>query len=476
MSLLLRRRVGKNLDEAKLKIELNNAIGELNRNHKVIDKLMNDVCDVEDILTKENELILEHIDRNVQIIRQALNEYVLDIQTDLKRRLDHNFKCLHDLQNNLRHELTTCTQDKAKCETTLKDLDTNDESNVNKTKVVELVLGSITALKYIPPVCELKKTVYVEPNDDQDIVRHISKLTGTLKSRIETLQEVKHPADLVRTFDIPDREVNAMAIISDKSSTNIWINQSVSTELARYSHDGKLRNTIYTDFKVNDIDVNVDGKILATSTDSYRLRCLKPMKNGKHMQMYSITDKLYLHSIAVSNDGETVVACGTDAPNYTNQAPNEVVIVEYSPPGKELKRVAISGYTGKVYRFVQNVDNNYVLTFPKDGKILSVNGLNGVITASFDTSDFRRCLPKHNTAEDKAVFWPSGLSCNLRGHIFVTEWVHKYLLMFDKDCHFLRHIGLNHSCPNAVCYDESSQTIWLGDKGKIKVWEMKRNN
>ncbi|KAL4221489.1 hypothetical protein ACF0H5_019746 [Mactra antiquata] len=478
MSLITRRRKGQNVHEASLKQYLNESIKILDSNKIAIEKLRLDVIDVEVILAEESDQIAKEVEKRADTIKQVLDEYVENIKSSLKVRTDRNTKCIADLNNRLDHELESCLQDRTKCETCLKDVENNDDDIVvNKAKVLELTLGSISAKKFTLPKSELVRPYIANSTNvkTDDLLSDISNMIGEVNDRTETIQEIKYPTNHVAVFDVPDAEVNAIAVGSSggKTTPKVWVNQGVSTELLQYSSNGKHLNKIHTDFKVNDITMDANGKLLATSTDCYRLRCLQPMSHGKHMQIYSITDKLYLHSVALSYDGKTIVACGTDAPNYTDQCPNEVVIVEYTPPGKELKRIAISDYIGKVYRIVQTCSNNYVLTFPKDGKVLSVNGLNGEVNAIFDSSDFYRYLPKRTNTVGDASFWPSGICCNSREQIFVTEYVHRLLLMLDKDCHFIRFIGLDHSCPNAVCYNETDNTLWLGDKGKIKVWKIK---
>jgi hypothetical protein len=194
---------------------------------------------------------------------------------------------------------------------------------------------------------------------------------------------------------------------------------------------------------------------------------LRTLKSGGHVQVLLIEDDLFLHSLALCMDNKKIAICGTDTKNYSSDQPNEVVIIEYTIEGKELKRTAVSGYSGKVYRIAQNINGSYVLTFPKEGCIIAVNAQNGAIMSSFDKEDFKQCKPKGIKALG-SEFWPSGVCSNNNGFVFISEYVNKAILMLDEDFRFLRYIGERYVCPNALAFQNETDTLWIGDKGTIQ--------
>lgn len=473
MSKLRREKQHTLLDITNKKKTLEETTVTLKNNAAAIQRNIDGVQKVEHRLKLDRDEMLDVIDQRVQEIREELNRYVEVVQEKLQNKHVKNMKNLQECESMLHLKLTVCKQDIGKCEGTLKELDSSNgiEIMVNKTKVLDMIIGSVDNTKFVSIPIEAYRMTLDEISDSCDMKRNIEAMVGNVVSKPYSKGEIQNPVSLVRYFPTSNSEVNTVALNSVNGKDNVWMCSGVSNELVNYSETGARLKTISTDFKINDISVIADNRIYATSPDSTILRCLKITRNGGYVQMFALHDKLFVHAVTTCRDNETLAVCGTDTPNYTSQQPNEVVVIEYTYDGEELKRFAISNYSGKVYRLAQNINNNYILTFPKEGQLVSVDSFNGEIKASFDKNDYRMCLSstiKHSSIE----FWPSGVCCDTNGHIFVTEYLKKLLLMFDMDCNMLRVIGENHAGPNALCFHTDTCTLWLGDKGKLKVWKV----
>lgn len=475
MSKLRREKYHSLLDITNKSTTLEKTMNTLKQNVITIQRNIDGLQTVEYRLKRGRNEILDVIDQRVQEIREELNQYVEVIQEELQNKHAINMNILHEHESLLQLSLTVCKQDIAKCEDTLKEFDSSNgvEILVNKMKVLDMIIDSVDKTKFVSTPIETYSMTLDETSDKCDMKRNIEKMVGIVLSKQYSIGEIQNPVSLVKYFPTSTSEVNTVVLNSVNGKDNIWVCSGVSNELVNFNETGARLKTIATDFKINDITVSADGRIYATSPDSTILRCLKITRNG-YVQVFALHDKLFLHAVAMCTDNETIAVCGTDTPNYTSQQPNEVVVIEHNYDGKELKRFAISNYSGKVYRLAQSINNNYVLTFPKEGKLLSVDNFNGEIKRSFDKNDFRMCLPLTIKPSGTSIeFWPSGLCCDTNGHIFVTEYLTKLLLMFDMDCNMLRFIGENHACPNALCFHANTGTLWLGDKGKLKVWKLK---
>lgn len=457
---------------ANQKKTLRESVKILKHRDMAIHKTLEDIKEVSRKLELERNEILLCIDKSVTEIRRSLNEVVEKIHHDLEENHQKNLQILHKNEAILSDKLKACKQDIIKCEDLLTDSIPSAELKVNKIKVFDMVIGSVEKNTYTPPPIELHRMKLDKATLSNDMKRNIEMIIGTFMHSIEKLGEIQHPVTLHKSLRIPNTEVNAMALNSDDKRTKSWACAGVSNELVCYNDLGAREKTITTDFEINDVAVSVDNRIYVTSPDSHVWRCLKLTRSGGFVQLFAVKDELHLHTVTLCRYSKTIAVCGTDRPNYSNQNPNEVVIITYSPEGKEIKRLAVSNFSGKVYRIAVNSNNNYVLTFPKEGLVLSVDHITGQVKSFFDKKDFRLSVTNQLKVTNSNDFWPSGVCCDPHGNIYVTEYLEKVLLMLDYDCCLLRYIGGGYSCPNAVCFHDSSCLLWLADKGKLFIWEV----
>ena len=449
-----------------------NIVKTLKHRSMVIEKTLVDIQKVGSVLEQERNLILDSVEKTVEEIKETLDEVVENIRNKMEEMHDMNLHVLHETETFLMEKLETCKLDMAKCDDMLTDSVPTDELRVNKEKVLDTVMSSVERNKFTPPKMDLNRMSLDKESVDNEVRSNIKKLIGKFSHRRETLGEIKNPVTLLKSMPVTNLEVNAIAVNSVDGKTKPWICSGVSNEIINYSDYGVREKTISADFQVNDFVISHDSKIFATSPDSHHIRCLKLTKSGGFVQIFALKDELHLQGVALCRNKKAFVVCGTDRPNYSSTPPNEVVIIEYTCDGKELKRLAIRNFSGKVYRLAQNKNNNYVLTFPKEGKILSVDNATGEIKGSFDKADFRLFVSNYFKPAKGGGFWPTGVCCDANGNIFVTEYLEKITFMLDSDCTPIRMIGGRYACPNAVCFNETFNALWVADKGKIHVWRI----
>ncbi|KAH3821459.1 hypothetical protein DPMN_123223 [Dreissena polymorpha] len=125
----------------------------------------------------------------------------------------------------------------------------------------------------------------------------------------------------------------------------------------------------------------------------------------------------------------------------------------------------------------QNINNEYILTFPKEGTILSMNTV-GKIQFSFSNKDFIRLCglgfpsktsgaSRLHLVEQEVAFLPSEIACDAIGQVFVSDWLNKTVFLFDEKLSMLRTLGDSFFGPNAWCYDKRNNALVVADR-KLK--------
>lgn len=437
---------------------------------RAAEKLLKDVDKVSEKLENEIMELMNEIGARGDNMKALIDSYVKKAKAALFKAHEENVDKIDNYRVGLEKKVEDHRESIVKINEVLEQRKHIKNPLVNVSKVYEMVVDSLEDAKSLQVNVNLKRCELrggTELNIDK--VKHN---IGVLHGVEESLYGIMYPITFSGEFKTPNIEINAISPGgSSNSHTNIWVCFCVKKELINYSEHGKVLSRIACDFKVNDIVQTEDGRIFATAADGKSVRCIsRKRKQGEYSCSVMVQDSLYLHGLTLCNRTGMFAACATDAPNYTDRQPSETVVIEYTYSGKEFRRVMVSNFAGKVYRIAQNIDDRYVLTFPKEGAILSVDGV-GNIRNSFTDRDFQECNVTNGRQGSEMRFWPSGVCCDAVGHVIVTEWTNALVILLDKDLNILRHIGKGHSGPNAVCYDLKWNTLFIGDKESVQMWK-----
>ncbi|KAH3824696.1 hypothetical protein DPMN_126548 [Dreissena polymorpha] len=447
----------------------------LQRNEAKFDKDIEEACTVEGILETEYNAASEVIKERAAKLRTLVDAYVEHMKVKLKINRERNLETLKQVKETARQRLKKLRSDIEKLTEVVKP-DVTSGSLVNKVKVVEMVLQSIdvaSAFNTNKLLVRTELNIRTQTLNDETVKQWIGDLNESEVQIIDILYPVKCVGQITSH---EDTDINAMSVCE---SGELFVNFGASHTLTQLSK-GKSHNVLNAGFPIDDLITTPDGKIICTSKDSFKIHCFSPKRKqpAKFDDTVLVKDSLHLHGLTLCNLSGVFAVCGTDKPNYSDEKSNETVIMEYTFTGKEVKRLMISGYTGKVYRMSQNINNEYILTFPKEGTILSVNTV-GKIQFSFSNEDFIRvCAPSKTSSatrlhmeEQEVAFWPSGIACNAIGHVFVSDWLNKTVLMFDEKLSIIRTLGDRFFGPNALCYDKKNNALVVSDRKVIQLWK-----
>ena len=431
-------------------------------------RLLMDVDKVATQLEEEVIELLHEVGSRGEELKDLIERYVKQTKTSLIEAHETNVESLNKYKGALERKLDEHEENFAKINDLLDQEKKIAKPMVNVSKVYQMVIDSIAQYKSLQVDVKLKRCALRAKVDSEQYSDQVKKLIGLLDDSEEDLYAIVYPIYFVKEFKTRNLEIHTMETFTQKSTTNIFICFDAQKELLIYSQQGKITGRVGCEVKVNDVVITDDGKILATTPDAKSVKLFTPTKKNGYKVKTIVNDNLYLHGLTAGNRHGVFAVCGTDAPNYSDKRPSETVIVEFTQSGKECKRFMVSNFAGKVYRIAQNVDDRFVLTFPKDGVVLSVDGV-GQIRNSFSADDFTDCLPQTRYGRE-VTFWPSGVACDTVGHVLVSEWTNAVVLMLDRNLNMLRFIGRYYVCPNALTFNKKINMLFVGDKDSIQMW------
>jgi len=451
------------------------AIDYLHDSATYTENVIADVTRVEGVLGAETDQLLADVNRRAAAIKEMVDVHCDTVKRSIVDHHENNMARIQELRRDAEIRLDKIRTDIEKLQETQNGDQKVLKPLVNKVKVVGMVMKSVDKSRIRRNVKIVRTSV--EPMCDVK-VNDIVGLFGPIQYHDLTVLDVLYPLKLVNKIKTADEDVNCMAI-NNSVPEKVWVCGGAGTKIIGYKPGrGKPVTAAMCDFRVDDMLVTDDGRLIYTSPDSTNIHCWLPGKRptGSVKSPPLVHDSLHLHGITDATTSGVMAVCGTDKPNYSDEKPNETVIIELTLYGKEVKRIMISGYSGKAYRIGQNINKEFVVTFPKEGMILSVDPT-GKIKSSFSFTDFKKCdIPictnnAKETGNDKVEFWPSGIACDVKGHVFVSDWFNKLVLMFDDHLNFLRCVGSSWSGPNALFYDCRVDELWIADKGEIQTWK-----
>ena len=427
----------------------------------VIEKITKNIDGVETELT--------FIDAALAKLKREHNESVEKINQSKETLLDkieaYFDTAINEISQTYQKGLETLQQSRKKAEETLKssknDLKScwsfeesdKDSGFISKRKAYEMFLDSVN-------------TRYGRRNVTFDIKRFVEGHRDLLPTMIGSVERIRVPLNeyimktkLVKTIEVADQEVNSFAVSGD----SVWVCFGAKNIIEKYDCKGNLKEKKVLDASVNDMVIDNTGNILFTSPDKTLVRkaSLKQNTNECVSSNKFIESEYFLHGLYLTKD--EIIVCGTDKPNYSTMRPSISELLFYDHSGTVARNISLP-FTGKVYRVTQNFNDDYVCSYPYEGVVSIVNKNGGLVKISNgETSD---------VMQDR--FKPSGVDCDSKGNVFVSDWQQKCILIFDKHGHFLRKIGGEFAAPNAVCLD-SKDRIWIGDRGRISMWTLSRD-
>jgi len=362
-------------DNVKVKLRKGRRVFE--KNIVLAEGEIRKLDDMENTLTEDKQKVLTKIEGNAKAMKDLVDTYKNKLCKNVHEMHDRNIVEIHKLKTIIKEDLERYKQDKEKCEIGLKKQDVS-KPLVSEKKVLKMMSDSMDFSDFKQANVKLTKVMFEAKKIFEDD-RRMKELIGGLETRIETLNEIQNQIEKVATIECPLKEVTALAW-NRENDEEYWACYGAGKDLISINtEDGTRLQYITADFRIDDVTVLHDGTILTTSPDSF---CIKRIENfagdGKKRTRTIVECDIYLHGLTLSLDGAMVVACGTDTPNYAKTKPKVTTIIEFSLQGHILGRIPLQGVSGKVYRIAQNTDFNYVLTFPKEGRVYSMTSFGEV--------------------------------------------------------------------------------------------------
>ena len=428
----------------------------------VIEKITKNIDGVETEIT--------FIDAAKAKLKRNHNESIEKINQSKEKLLDkieaYFDSAINEISQTYKKSLATLEQSRIKAEEMLKsskndlkscwtfEASDKDSGLISKRKAYEMFLDSVS-------------TRYGRRNVTFDIKRFVEGHRDLLTTMIGSIERVRVPLNeyimktkLVKTIEVADQEVNSFAM----SGESMWVCFGAKNVIEKYDFKGNLKEKKTLDASVNDMVIDETGHILFTSPDKTVVRkaLLKQANNNECVTSNALIESDYfLHGLHLTKD--EIIVCATDKPNYSTMRPSISELLFYDRSGAVNRKISLP-FTGKVYRVTQNFNEDFVCSYPFEGVVSIVNKTGGLVKISNgETSD---------VMQDR--FKPSGVSCDSKGNVFVSDWQQKCVLIFDKHGHFLRKVNGEFAAPNGVTVD-CKDRIWVGDRGRISVWTLSQD-
>ena len=404
-------------------------------------------------LNREHTATLENINNSKEELLAKIETTFASVVSEIKKTFQKSFESLDHSRKRAEQNLKEFQNDLKSCwdfEETDKETST---SFVSKRKAYELFLESINT-KYIRRNVTIDMKKFVEGHREL-----LGTLIGTVERTRVPLNEYVLKTELVSSFEVSDQEINALALFGDSA----WVCFDAKNVIEKYDMKGNLITRKELDASVNDMVIDEFGNLLFTSPDKCFVRKaeIKQAKENDSITSIKIVEsELYLHGIVLSPDG--IIVCATDKPNYSKLRPAVSEILFFNQSGTCTQSISLP-FIGKIYRAIQNINGDYISSYPYEGVVSIVDRNGGLVKIS--NGDMTDHL--------QDTFKPSGIACDSKGNVFVSDWKQCCVLIFDKNGHFLRKMGGEFNAPNALCID-SNDRIWIGERGRISVWKLTR--
>lgn len=294
----------------------------------------------------------------------------------------------------------------------------------------------------------------------------VTRSSGKTKTSRQTpaLQHVPeiHPR-LLKTFTcklVPGNKISAIAPVNE---TEAWISFGWTTnEIYLYNKDGFRRNKLQFRNPIDDIAVDRDGNLIASSFTGNVVRHV-----DKKLQIRDFFQcPLRCRGLAVSAAGEIIV-CGVDMCTAI-PPPVKCSIFKYTARGN--KTGHLDGDKAKKipihpYRVAENIDGSIVISDwvnDKEGRVVV-----------FSHDGHVRMVYYGNSNEDRN-FLPYGICTDKYGHIIVGDIIKQEIHLLDIKGHFLRILlnkdDLDNERPYSLAVD-SIGMLWVGnERAQIKIF------
>ena len=421
---------------------------------KNIESLQTELKFVDTAMTKlkrEHATNLENIKNSKATLMAKIETHFSNTVDEVVKTFQKSFDSLEQTRLRVEESLKGFQFDLKSCWSFEETDNGTSASFVNKRKAYEMFLDSINT-KHTRRNVSIDIKRFVEGHRDL-----LGTLIGTVERTRVPLNEYIIKTELVSSFDVSDQEINAIAMSGDSA----WVCFDAKNIIEKHDIKGNLIAKKELDASVNDMVIDKGGNILFTSPDKCCVRKaeLKHGKDNGSVKSTKLVDsELYLHGLCMSTDG--LVVCATDKPNYSKLSPAVSELLIFDSSGTCTQSISLP-FTGKIYRMIQNLNGDYVSSYPFEGVVSIVNRDGALIKIS--NGEINDAIQE--------IFKPSGVACDSNGNVFISDWKQHCVLIFDKNGHFLRKIGGDFNAPNAICVDKNDR-IWIGDRGKISVWKL----
>ena len=431
--------------------KLNSVIEKITKNIDGLETELTFIDAAMSKLSREHNVAVEKINISKELLLNQVAAYFDKVVNEISQTYQNSFESLEKSRTRTAETLKEFQSDLKSC-WSFKETD-KDTSFISKKKACEIFAESIN-------------TRYSRRNLTFDIKRFVEGHRELLDTMIGNVERIRVPlneylikTEMVTSFEVADQEINSFAVSGD----SVWVCFGAKNVIEKYDVKGNLKDKKVLDASVNDMIYDGCGNILFTSPDKTYVRkaALKQKKECERLTSTKlIKSELYLHGVRLSSEG--LLVCGTDQPNYSKSRPSKSEILIFSNAGNFIKNISLP-FIGKAYRVAQNFNGDYICSYPYEGVASIVNKNGGLVKISNgETSDVLQ-----------ERFKPSGIACDEKGYVFISDWRQQCVLVFDKNGHFLRKIASEFAAPNALCFDCHNR-LWIGDRGKISVWVLTR--
>ena len=294
-----------------------------------------------------------------------------------------------------------------------------------------------------------------------------------LKKKNSTLSVLSTDADagsiavttIKHSFQIEslkDRSIGCIAVASDNEA---WIACPYDQNITLVRRNGSLIKEILTKFNISDIAISKTGALLATSSETNSLKIIS--SNGESISDFFQTGLSEPHGISVTKNGEILI-CLTDG-DFGH-------VARVSAGGKliqEYDTYIVRNQSFLLRRPVRCVEtlNGDICILDEAAKKIVVLDQNGMLRYLWDGPliDSKR---RH--------IEPSGLACDDRGNILVTDYDNNAIYIIDSErnlTEILQIVEKKHALkePYGIAI-HADKFVWVGcDDGIVHVMRYRKD-
>ncbi|XP_062587678.1 uncharacterized protein LOC134249340 [Saccostrea cucullata] len=450
----------KSHEMSELSEKIEELLKEITRENELLQSFKLELEKIIDHSTKRLSSLCRVYEKRKQEVKargEKWHKYIEEVVKHLHQELD-------DMQKE--HE-TVLQRQKNEFEEILQEIDkmNTETTTLQKSKNIEKMKKFIPVIKKQETdrdVAEWSLPVFYQFETEMDVFKssfgYIEKMRKN-KVPLKELIAVSTDDDIqnrkifkspkvIATIDTDFSENEYHNRLHDMVPTNdkkMWI-VGVKNELKLYDLQGVLYNTIQCSEK-GSIYVSIyNTKVVFT-----RPTALKTLSEGNtEVTMFEIPNWIALGIISTASDDLLISQCRDD----------QYKIVRYSGTGTMLQELQYDSQSQPLYNKISYIAENV------NGDIMASDwGMKAVIAVN------KLGIFRFSYTEKESTFFPSGLTTDSVGHIFICNRIGDNIHMLDGDGRFLRYIipdqGISYPCVVCIITD-GELIVGEGKSGRVK--------